>query len=270
MLIYYGVLVTILGLVFGSFLNCTAMRLVRGEDFVRGRSKCPSCGHELSAKELIPVLSFVLQKGKCRHCGAKISARYIASELVFAALSLGLYFKLIFGAGDAFEAEALIFLRNWILTGCLFLISLTDLESFEIFDGVLIFGFANFIVFAVIQILMKNADIYHVGLSLLSGLAVGAVMLVISLIMDRALKRDSLGGGDIKLYALLGVYLGFAGAYELVILSCITGLLFAGVRKILIPGASKEFSFGPAIALSGYILLLTEEYITGWYLSIIL
>ena len=270
MLIYYGVLVTILGLVFGSFLNCTAMRLVRGEDFVRGRSKCPSCGHELSAKELIPVLSFILQKGKCRHCGAKISARYIVSEIVFAALSLGLYFKLIFGAGDALEAEALIFLRNWILTGCLFLISLTDLESFEIFDGVLIFGFANFIVFAVVQILMKNVDIYNVGLSLLSGLAVGAVMLAISLIMDRALKRDSLGGGDIKLYALLGVYLGFAGAYELVILSCITGLLFAGVRKILIPGASKEFSFGPAIALSGYILLLTEEYITGWYLSIIL
>ncbi len=270
MLIYFGVLVAILGLVFGSFLNCTAMRLVRGEDFVKGRSRCPSCGHELSAIELIPVLSFILQKGKCRHCGGKISARYIVSEIVFAALSLGLYFKLIFGAGDAIEAQTVIFLRNWILTGCLFLISLTDLESMEIFDGVLIFGFVNFLVFAAVQILMKNGDIYSVILSLLAGLAVGAVMLAISLIMDRILKRDSMGGGDIKLYALLGVYLGFAGAYELVILSCIIGLIFAGVRKILFSEASKEFSFGPAIALAGYILLLSEEYITGWYLSIIL
>ncbi len=270
MLIYFGVLVTILGLVFGSFLNCTAMRLVRGEDFVRGRSRCPNCGHELTAIELIPVLSFLVQKGKCRHCGEKISARYIVSEIVFAALSLGLYFKLIFGSGDAIDAQMIVFLRNWILTGCLFLISLTDLESQEIYDGVLLFGFANFAVFAVVLIVTKNANIYHVGLSLLSGLAVGAVILLLSLIMDKILNKDSMGGGDIKLFALLGIYLGFAGAYELVILSCITGLMFAGIRRVLIPEASKEFSFGPAIALSGYILLLSEEYITGWYLSILL
>jgi leader peptidase (prepilin peptidase)/N-methyltransferase len=269
MTIYYGVCVALFGLIFGSFLNCTAMRLVRGEDFVRGRSKCPKCGRELTAIELIPVVSFVIQRGKCRHCGEKISPRYIAAEIAFAVLSLGLYIKLILGGG-LFDAEQLlIFFRNWGVTGCLFVVTLTDLESMEIYDGVLIFGLLNFVAFAIVQAFLGFVGFKFLGLSVLSGIVTGAVMLFLSLLMDKILKKDSLGGGDIKLYALLGVYLGFFGAYELLILSCVLGLIYVGIRKLLDPSASKEFAFGPALALAGYILLLTEEYITGWYLSLI-
>ncbi len=269
MIIYYGVCVVLFGLIFGSFLNCTAMRLVRGEDFVKGRSKCPNCGHELSAIELIPVFSYIFQGGKCRHCKAKISARYIAAEIIFAMLSLGLYYKLIF-SGNIFDpAGIVVFFRDWVFTGCLFVVALTDLEKYEIYDGVLIFGLINFLVFGIVQICMKSIDIKDLGVSILAGLAVGAVMLIMSLIMDKFLKKESLGGGDVKLMALLGMYLGFFGAYELVILSCILGLLFVGIRNITNPDAPKEFPFGPAIALSGYILLITEEYITGWYLSLL-
>ena len=270
MSIYYGVWVFIFGLIFGSFLNCTAMRLVRGEDFVKGRSRCPKCGHELSAIELIPVVSFIIQGGKCRHCKSKISPRYIAAEIIFALLSLGLYLKLIY-TGGIFDISALIlFFRDWIFTGCLFLVAMTDLENFEIYDGVLIFGLINYIVFAIIQILLKYADIYMTGKAFLSGILTGAVMLIMSLILDKVLKKESLGGGDIKLFALLGLYLGFFGAYELVILSCILGLLFARLRKKIKKDATKEFPFGPAIALSGYILLLSEKYITDWYLSLLM
>lgn len=269
MTLYFGFCVGVFGLIFGSFLNCTAMRLVRGEDFVRGRSRCRECGHELTAFELIPVISFLIQRGRCRHCGCRISSRYILSELCFAALSLGLYLRLVFG-GSLFDSrDLLIFFRDWILTGCLFVVALTDLESFEIYDGVLIFGFINYISFAMAQIVLGIRDLRSLGLSVLSGFTVGALMYVLSLVMDGLLKRESLGGGDIKLFALLGVYLGFIGSYELVILSCVLGLLFAGIRKLVLPEASKEFPFGPAIAFAGYLLLISEKYITGWYMSLL-
>ena len=267
MIIYFGVFVAIFGLIFGSFLNCTAMRLVRGEDFVKGRSRCPHCGHELSAIELIPVFSYIFQGGKCRHCKGKISLRYIAAEIAFALLSLGLYYKLVL-SGNIFEVSGiLIFFRDWIFTGCLFLVALTDLEKYEIYDGVLIFGLVNFLVFGIVSVIMKTTDIRDLGMSVLAGIALGAIMLIMSLIMDKALKKESLGGGDIKLMALLGLYLGFFGAYELVILSCILGLIFVGIRRKLEPDAPKEFPFGPAIALAGYLLLIFEEYITAWYFS---
>jgi leader peptidase (prepilin peptidase)/N-methyltransferase len=88
--------------------------------------------------------------------------------------------------------------------------------------------------------------------------------------MDKVLGRDSLGGGDIKLFALFGLYLGYAGSYELVILSCIIGLIFAGARKALLPSASKEFPFGPAIAVSGYLLLIFGDALTDWYLGFLM
>ncbi len=268
MIIYYGGLVVLFGLIFGSFLNCTAMRLVRGEDFVKGRSRCPHCGHELTAIELIPVVSFLIQGGRCRHCREKISPRYIAAELAFALLSLGLYLKLILVSGIGTE-QILLFFRDWILTGCLFVVALTDLESYEIHDGCLIFGALNFLVFEVVLVALKAIDLRIILYSVLAGFAVGAVMLFTSLIMDKVLKKESLGGGDIKLFALLGLYLGFYGAYELVILSCVLGLLFAAVLRVTKPDAPKAFAFGPAIALAGYILLLCEEYITAWYRSLL-
>ena len=270
MYIYYGVCVCIFGLVFGSFLNCTAMRLVRGEDFVRGRSRCPLCGHELSAIELIPVVSFLIQKGRCRHCRGRISPRYCITEIVFAVLSLGLFIRLILGRGDVSYAEIMIFFRDWILTGCLFIITLTDLENFEIYDGVLLFGFLDYILFSAILLITADISIKEVIMNFASGLLTGAVILIFSLIMDSILKKDSLGGGDIKLFALLGLFLGFFGAYELIVISCLLGLAFAGIRRLLMPEAPSEFPFGPAIAASGYILLLFEKNITGWYLGFLL
>ncbi|MBR1628867.1 MAG: prepilin peptidase, partial [Lachnospiraceae bacterium] len=76
----------LLGLVFGSFLNCAAMRIARGEDFVHGRSRCRACGHPLGGRDLVPLASWVLSKGRCRYCHAKVSVRYPLSELIFAGL----------------------------------------------------------------------------------------------------------------------------------------------------------------------------------------
>ena len=84
LLIFSVIVAACFGAVAGSFLNCAALRIVRGEPFVRGRSHCPHCGHVLGPLELVPVFSWLAQKGRCKACGEKISARYPLTELVFA------------------------------------------------------------------------------------------------------------------------------------------------------------------------------------------
>ena len=87
-LIYCIVVAAALGAVAGSFLNCAAWRIVRGESFIRGRSRCPACGHTLGVSELIPIVSWVVQRGRCKACGAKVSVRYPLTELGFAILTV--------------------------------------------------------------------------------------------------------------------------------------------------------------------------------------
>ena len=77
LLIFSVIMAACLGAVAGSFLNCAALRIVRGEPFVKGRSHCPHCGHVLGPLELVPVISWLVQRGRCRACGAKISPRYL-------------------------------------------------------------------------------------------------------------------------------------------------------------------------------------------------
>lgn len=249
---YYAVVVFIFGLIFGSFLNCTAMRLVRGEDFIRGHSHCMECGHELSALDLIPVFSWVFSGGKCRYCKKKISIRYPFTELLLAVLWLGIYIK--FG----FTVESI---RDIILTGCLFTLSIVDIESYEIPDGILIIAFITWAVTApfIYTTSMPFSIVHHI----LSGLVCGGIMLAVTLIMDKVLGKESMGGGDIKLFALLGLYLGYLGSYLLVLMSCLVGLLFAVITK------NKKIPFGPSIALSGYITLLIGQIIIDWYISLL-
>ena len=263
MYIYYGFCVILFGLIFGSFLNCCAMRLVRGEDFVRGRSHCINCGHELAAIDLIPLFSYLITKGRCRYCKEKISIRYPITEITFAVLSLFLYMYFI-PNGLSFQT---VFVRNWILTGCMFVLSLTDIENYEIPDGVIITGFINWIVFSLIDFFTGNIGFIEIIHNLIAGILCGSVMLILSLIMDRILKKESLGGGDIKLYAMLSLYLGYFGAYELVMFSCVIGIIFGFLRKKKKRNLNEEFPFGPCICAAAYILLFYSETITEWYVS---
>ena len=298
---YFGAITFIFGLVLGSFLNCTAIRITKKEDWVKGRSHCVTCGHELAAKDLIPLFSYFSTKGKCRYCGEKISKRYPITELIFGLLTLILYILEdvhgnvcveLFGGGDALLiiTPLILYIRDLILTGTLFVISLVDLDTLEIPDGCINLGIATWLItspFAAIRYNVLNIDpniqtfiavpiislpsyinylINHIGVAAL----VLILILGISLIMDKVLKKESLGGGDIKLFVMLSLYLGGAGAYELILFSSIMGLIFAAVRKCINKNASKEFPFGPAIAAAGYILIIYSNQITKWYFNVFL
>ena len=249
-MIYCIILAAALGAVMGSFLNCAAWRIVHGESFLKGRSHCPECGHVLTVGELIPVISFLIQKGKCKSCGSKISARYPLTELAFAAITVLCLLR--------FDLTILC-LRNWLFLCCLFLLTLTDIEDQTIPDGCHI---AAVIIWAA-ALPFTFTGWGDFGFSILSAAVYGGGLLVISLIMDKVLGRDSLGGGDIKLFAVVGLYLGLIGTLFALLVACAAGLIFRVVTRGR--DSEKEFAFGPWIALGTAVILLYGEPLIQWY-----
>ena len=253
-MIFCVVVAALLGAVAGSFLNCAAWRIVRGESFIRGRSHCATCGHPLGPMELIPVLSWVIQRGRCKWCGENVSARYPLTELGFALITVLCLLR--------FDLTPLC-LRNFLFLCVLFLLTLTDLENMIIPDGCHI---------AAVLIWLGALPFTFTGwrdalMHVLAGLVFGGALLGVSLLMDKIMGRDTLGGGDIKLFAVVGLYLGFAGTLFCVMLACVLGLLFQAVLRRKDGGA---FPFGPAIAAAAAVMLFCGEPLIGWYTSLIM
>lgn len=249
-LTFFVVVAAVLGAVGGSFLNCAAWRIVRGESFINGRSHCATCGHPLGAMELIPVVSWLIQRGRCKWCGEKISPRYPLTELGFAALTVLCLLR--------FDLTV-TFLRNFLFLGCLYLLTLTDLESMIIPDGCHI---AAVVIWALVLPFTFTGwgDVFK---SVLAALIYGGALLGLSLIMDKVMGRDTLGGGDIKLFAVVGLYLGFVGTLFTVLLSCVLGLALQAIMKRGKQGGA--FPFGPAIAISAAVMLLYGAPLVAWY-----
>ncbi len=253
-LLYCVFVAALLGAAFGSFLNCAAWRITHGESVWRGRSHCPACGHSLGAGELIPVLSFLLQKGRCRHCGEKISVRYPLTELLFALLTVLCLLR--------FDLSWLC-LRNWIFLCCLFCLTLTDLDAFVIPDGCLLTAAGAWL----LGIPLLRPGWPAVRGELLAALLFGGGILLLSLLMDRVLGRESLGGGDVKLLAVQGLYLGPAGSLFALMLACVLGLIL-GKGWHAGTGSGKAFPFGPAIAAAATLVLFFGDRLISWYLGL--
>ena len=251
MLAYCIVVTVFLGAAMGSFLHCAAWRISRGESFVKGRSRCPACGHELSLPDLIPLLSWLFLRGKCRRCGAKIPVRYFLAELFFAAITVACL--CCFGL-------TWLCLRNWGFLCCLFLLSLVDAEIKEIPDGCLIAAVLIWVLTLPFLWSGLRDLLLHVG----AGIAYGAGVLLLSLAMDRLLKKESLGGGDVKLLAVIGLYLGFVQTLFCLLLSCVIGLAQALLRE---KGKEKQFPFGPALSAAAALMLFFGQRFAVWYLS---
>ena len=230
-----------------------------GESFIKGRSRCPSCGHELSFLDLFPIFSWLFLRGKCRYCKAKVSPRYFITEIAFAILTAGtlLRFDLTF-----------LCLRNYIFICCLFVLSLVDVEIFEIPNGTLIIPAVAWFAAWGASIPTTEDWLHELWTHVASGVGMGVAVLLISLILDKILKKDSLGGGDIKLLAVVGLYLGAFGSIFALIVSCVLGLLLGVIMKKR-KDEEGHFPFGPAIAVSACIMLFVGDALVEWYLGIL-
>lgn len=245
--IYILTITFIFGCALGSFTDCLAGRMLAGASILKGRSHCDACGHVLGVPDLVPLFSWLCLRGRCRYCGAKIPAESFWAELVS-----GISCCLIVYRFDV-SVLALRGILLWIVLLCL---TLTDLHAWIIPDRLQVAGVLIF--FGTAVCLPETGAQILRGVLTEAGLSGG--MLALSLLFDRLTGKESLGGGDIKLFFVTGLYL--RSIWEVLfflILSCVLGIGCSLVwRKGKIP-------FGPAIAAAFFLMLLFGEQLTGWY-----
>lgn len=254
---YILTITLLLGLSLGSFSNCLAWRIAHGESIVHGRSHCAVCNHPLSALELIPLFSWLFQKGRCRHCGEMISVRYPLTELVCGLCFVGLVLR---------YDVSVVTLEYMVLTVILLTIALVDLETGLIPDRLLAAGIVNFVLFCVFD---SRGFLPALGIGFLRGLVVSLPLLLLVLAADKVLGRESMGGGDLKFFYVLGLYFNWKCSLFLLLLSCILGIAFFAIfQKVRISGDEKAIPFGPAIAAAAYVSLLAAEPVVHWYMGL--
>lgn len=248
MLLVVALALTALGLAIGSFAGVVAYRTGQGESWVTGRSHCDNCGALVAAYDNVPVASWVLLRGRCRNCAQPIPVRY---PLIEAAL------------GASFAAVFLV-LRDdgagYVVLGCVFasvlaVITLTDLERRIIPNRVLAFG-------AVVGIaLVAVVDSGALPERLIAAAAGGGFLLIVALAYPRGM-----GMGDVKLAAMMGLYLGSAVAPALLIGFAAGSVLGVGlILKHGSEGRRLAVPFGPFLALGGILGLLVGPDIVDWY-----
>ena len=248
--VYCCTVAALLGACTGSFLGCLAWRAVHGESVLRGRSHCDVCGHTLGVRDLVPVFSYLSSGGKCRYCGAKLSARHVWGEAVSGAVFVTLLLR---------YDISLQTLEGWLLACVLLACAFADLEGYIIPDR---FIAAGVVLFAV-TLLIEPEPFRRLADGLLGGVGVGGGLLLLSLYMDKRLKRESLGGGDIKLLFLTGLFFGWKANLLCLTLACAAGIVWglaAGRRGEAIP-------WGPSIAIGAWITALAGQPFINWYLG---
>ena len=217
---YVCVVAGLLGLVTGSFVNCWAWRSLHGESVLRGRSHCTACGHELGVRDLIPVISWLASGRSCRYCGEAVSARYPATELICCAVFVGI---------AAVYGLSLETIELMLFASCLLFLSLTDIDDYLIPNGCIITAIVVRAVYLAAACAMGTMSIDQVLYYLASGFGIGAALVVVVLVADRAFGRASMGGGDLKLYFVAGLYFGWQQCLLVVILSCLFGIVVAAL-----------------------------------------
>lgn len=259
---YVIILTAVLGMVMGSFTNCMAWRIAHNEDFVHGHSHCAVCGHQLSAKDLIPVFSWLSMKGKCRYCGEKISIRYPITEIL-----VGIAFVAILLRYDL-SYDTLQFL---VLTIILLAVSLVDLDIAIIPDSFIIAGILNCLIFTVIKGVADKNIFRNSVTAIINGLIIVIPLFIIVLIMDKVLKKESMGGGDIKLFFMISMYFNWKYNLFTILLSCIIGIFFTLVFSNIKTGNDENpmaFPFGPSISSAAFITIIAAKQIIDFYLSL--
>ena len=224
-----GLIRFLLGAALFSFMNVVAWRLPRNMNPLKGRSICPRCGRTLDAPDLVPVFSWLFLRGRCRHCGAHIPARYLLVEVLGGVLALA-------------------------VCGILISIALIDAETQTIPDRL---NFALAVCGVAGTVLSPAGWRGHI----IGAVCVSVPMFLLCLAIDGAF-----GGGDIKLMAAAGLFLGWQNT----LLAMFFGILGGGVYGMYLLAAKKadkkdHFAFGPFLCAGIVLAMLFGEPVLGWY-----
>lgn len=230
----------VLGLVFGSFYNVVGYRLPFGKSLINPGSECPKCHHRLRWYELIPVLSFLIQGGRCTSCGKKISKFYPLMELL-----TGLLFALSFYL-FGFSYKLLLML---VVVSLFIIVIVSDVNFLMIPDEVTI----------VCSVLIIIINIFNLGLKktilmFFSGICLFLIMFLVMKLGNKLLKKESLGGADIKLMFLVGLILSPIEGMFCIFLSSLLALPVSLV--LLWKNRDNVIPYGPFIVLALLLILI--------------
>jgi leader peptidase (prepilin peptidase) / N-methyltransferase len=253
---YLGFLIFIFGLILGSFLNVIIVRLPQDKSVVRPGSHCPGCNQAVRWYDNVPVLSFLILKGKCRNCKAAISWRYPMVEFLTALSFLAAYLHSGLGLELLFRDLPFI----WILIGVTFI----DLEHRIIPDQLSIGGL-------MLGVLTGGFDTQLSYSEVLIGAAVGfSVFFFFAWAYERFSGKSGLGGGDIKLLAMMGAFLGWQGVFFVVFASSVLGSVI-GIAWALSVGRKNilkaAIPYGPFLVLGALVYLFFGEVLWHHFMN---
>ena len=247
------ILVFILGIIIGSFLNVCIYRIPREESIVFPSSHCTYCSHTLAWYDLIPMLSFLSLRGKCRYCGGDISPQYPIIEILNGIFYIFTFYY--FG----FTLEALFYS---LIINILLVITVIDFNEQIIPDGLVLSIFIITVAYRFTAYFLFETPIYLWN-SLLSLLSGGLLFFIIAVA-----SNGGMGGGDIKLIAVLGFIQGLKKTLLNILLSFLIGAFVSIILLLLKKKGRKDaIAFGPFINIAFIITLFFGDLIIIWYIS---
>ena len=247
------VVLSLLGLIVGSFSNVCIYRIPRNESVIYPASHCPKCRTKIKPIDNIPLLSYILLKGRCRNCGSKISIQYPVVEFLTGLIYLIIY--LIYGL----SVQSLVYI---ILSSALIIIAFIDLQEQMIPD---VISLPGIVVGLILSFIVPYISFINSALGALVG---GGIILIIAWVGSIIFKKEAMGGGDVKLAAMIGAFLGLRYIIISLFLGFFLGALI-GIILIMTKIKKREdaIPFGPFIVLGSLITLLCGEKILSWYLG---
>jgi leader peptidase (prepilin peptidase)/N-methyltransferase len=247
--------VFLFGLCIGSFLNVCIFRLPLSKSIVRPRSSCPKCGYMIQFYDNIPVLSYLLLGGKCRQCLEAISFRYPMVEIISGLFAVAALYKF----GLSLETPV-----YYVFIACLLVITFIDIDHRIIPDMITLPGIPIFFLasFALPDMTYKD--------SLLGLLAGGGSLYLVAWTYQTLAKKEGMGGGDIKLLAMMGVLIGWKGVLFTIFVSSFVGtILGLGVMVYTRANMKLAVPFGPFLSVGAVTYIFLGNEIIAWYFNLL-
>ena len=229
------IFIGILGAILGSFYACMGYRIPNKISLTKPNSYCENCKKEIKWYMNIPVFSYLFLHGKCAYCKSKIDSLSFIVEILTSFLFIVFYIKYGF---------TVTFFISFVLISVLGVTMVSDFKYYYVSDRVVILGLISLIILVYFE---KDFMLYKI----ISGIVMFLLMFLIKIIGDKSFKRESLGGGDIKLLGIIGLALGFYPTLISLIISCSMTLLYYFLSK----QDEKEIPFGPFLLIGALLVL---------------
>jgi leader peptidase (prepilin peptidase)/N-methyltransferase len=250
----YALCAVLFGVLVGSFLNVCICRLPKNESIVSPPSHCPLCSYQIRWYDNIPLLSYLLLRGRCRGCGAPISLQYPLVELLNGTLTLLLFLR--FG-------PTLAFATLFLFCSALVVITFIDIEHQIIPDEIslsgIVIGFA-------LSFFIRGHSWQNSLCGILLG---GGSLLLVAYGYQRLTGKEGMGGGDIKLLAMMGAFLGWKAVPFIILASSLAGSVI-GISIMLLQKKDSKLAipFGPYLAFGAVLYIFYGRTLIRWYLGL--